>query len=109
VAGPGFDGPSGVGSLRGLGALRPLAPTVHVVHKHRLKATVPARFRARAHDPFPGGSVTAFHWRWGDGTGSRGAARRHRYARPGRYRVRLVVRDNYGVSRAVAFTVRVRR
>jgi len=43
-----------------------------------------------------GGSVTSYHWDFGDGTTSDRANPSHSYAKPGNYTVSLVVRDQSG-------------
>jgi DNA-binding beta-propeller fold protein YncE len=65
----------------------------------------PTRFDASvSHDP--DGSVARYDWDFGDGTVLRDGGPRpvHTYARPGDYRVRLVVSDNEGCSTVLVFT-----
>lgn len=42
----------------------------------------------------PDGRIVAYEWDFGDGSLAAGARVRHRYDRPGRYQVRLIVQDN---------------
>ena len=44
----------------------------------------------------PDGRVVAYHWFFGDGTGSHGHTVTHRYAHPGDYRVVLRITDSWG-------------
>ena len=44
------------------------------------------------------GGVTVFAWDFGDGTTGTGLQAVHAYAKPGRYRVKLVVKDNSGLK-----------
>jgi PKD repeat protein len=55
----------------------------------------------------PDGSIVAYRWSFGDGTGAAGAAPTHVYARPGTYTVWLTVTDSSGLSAAVSRTVSV--
>ena len=52
------------------------------------------------------GRIAAYRWRFGDGGGAREVMSRtaHRFRRPGRYTVRLVVRDQEGCSSQFIYT-----
>lgn len=50
----------------------------------------------------PDGSILAYRWDFGDGTGADRVVTNHVYHKPGTYRVRLDVTDNSGKSNAVA-------
>jgi PKD repeat protein len=101
-AASGFDGPSGVGTPDGLGLFEPLLPTATFTSPAPLKSGVAATFSGgSSSDPYPGGSVAGYSWRWGDGTAnSSGISPTHAYAAPGSYTVTLTVTDRYGVSSA---------
>jgi PKD repeat protein len=98
----GLDGPSGVGAPIGLSAFEPAFPTAVVTPPTRLVEGQPGAFSAAAsHDPYPGGSVAAWSWKWGDGTSdSAEAGPAHTYAAPGEYKVSLTVTDSYGLTSA---------
>lgn len=53
--------------------------------------------------------IRSYRWKFGDRTRGRGPSPRHRYHRPGRYRVTLVVKDTAGQKATVRMRVRVRR
>jgi hypothetical protein len=57
-----------------------------------------ARFRVRATDLNTGGKVTKITWRWGDGHRASGKRVSHVRHRPGRYKIKLTLRDNTGVK-----------
>jgi PKD repeat protein len=103
-AGPGFDGPSGVGTPNGLSLFKPLRPTAAITPPGSPKAGLAASFSGSASsDPYPGGSISSYSWSWGDGTqDSSGIAPTHTYAVPGDYTVSLTVSDTYGLESASA-------
>lgn len=100
----GLDGPSGVGAPKGLSALQPLLPTAAIELPAKAVAGTPASFGASgSSDPYPGGSIAAYSWSWGDGTPSgTGATPTHAYAAAGVYSVALKVTDSYGVVSGAA-------
>jgi PKD domain len=109
-AAPGFDGPSGVGAPRGLGAFEPALPHAAIAPPSSLRVGIPASFSAAASsEPNPGAAIAGYIWSWGDGSpDSGGVAPSHTYAVPGRYQVSLVVTDDYGLSsQASSLTVAV--
>jgi hypothetical protein len=99
-AGPGFDGPSGVGTPSSLGLFKPRLPTAAIAPLGALVSGVPASFSgAGSSDPYPSGTISDYSWSWGDGTpDGTGAAPTHTYAAPGEYAVTLTVTDAYGVT-----------
>ena len=100
-AAPGFDGPSGVGTPKGLRLFKPLLPSA-VITPPASPRRVAASFTASgSSDPYPGGTITSATWKWGDGTAeSRGISPTHIYAAAGTYTVALTVTDNYGLTSA---------
>jgi hypothetical protein len=99
-AGPGFDGPSGVGTPNSLGLFKPEFPTAAITLPSSLESGVPASFSgAGSSDPYPSGAISSYSWSWGDGTpDSTGATPTHTYTAPGEYAVTLTVTDAYGVT-----------
>jgi hypothetical protein len=94
-ASSGYDGPSGVGTPRGLTAFTPMSPTV-ALHHGAAHAGTPTSFSARGSDPFPGGKLVTFQWSFGDGGTSAAASPTHTYQVAGTYPVTVTVTDNYG-------------
>jgi hypothetical protein len=91
----GYDGPSGVGSPRGLGLFHPTNPTVTIGRPHTARAGARVPFVAHVHKRLTRTRVR-FLWTWGDGSSShaRKASIHHRFARAGRYHVKLTVTDS---------------
>ena len=95
----GFDGPSGIGTPKGLGLFKPLLPTAVISPPGSLIAGTAASFSAGASsDPYPGGSITGALWDFGDGTTGAGVSASHVYGAPGTDTVTLTVSDAYGLS-----------
>jgi hypothetical protein len=94
-AGPGLDGPSGVGAPVGLGLFRPTSATGRVDGLRRLRVHRAHTWRAALHPRIAGASFTTVGWNWGDGTSTRGTATtaRHAYNRPGRYVIKVSAYD----------------
>ena len=95
-AGPGLDGPSGLGAPIGLALFRPTSAVGRIdglrrVGRHRVHA-----WRAALRPRVAGTSFTGFAWSWGDRTVTRATAAtaRHAYKRPGRYLIRLTAFDS---------------
>jgi PKD repeat protein len=102
-AAPGYDGPSGVGTPTGLGLFKPLGPTAAITAPSSLRVGVGAAFSGTSSsDPYPGGSITGYVWKWGDGSESTGSAPTHTYSAAGKYTVTLTITDNYGFTSAPA-------
>lgn len=108
-AGPGYDGPSGVGTPNSLTLFRSMLPhTTMVVPALKLK--VSEQFQATAFsDPVAGTSALAYHWNWGDGstTTTSSAAVNHAYGKAGSYLVTLGTEDNLHRIGTVGRTVTV--
>lgn len=108
----GYDGPSGVGSPLSYRTFRPLFPAAAIARPahpvHGVRATFNGGYST---DPFPNGTVTSYHWQFGDGhvlTTSATTAS-HVYAKPGTYRVYLTVSDVYGrtsITKSLPLVVR---
>jgi len=94
-AAKGYDGPSGVGSPRGLGVFHPTNPTATIRNPPTARAGTRVPFTAHVHKRLKHTTVRLL-WTWGDGSSShdRDGSIHHRFAQPGRYHVRLLLRDN---------------
>jgi hypothetical protein len=92
----GYDGPSGVGTPRGLAEFRPLRLSVRITARRVGIATY--RFSATVVDPTPGGHhLLIDRWSWGDGTAAATARTpTHRYRSAGSHLVRLTITDRFG-------------
>jgi hypothetical protein len=105
---PGFDGPSGVGTPKGLGLFIPQLPTARISAPASLVAETPAGFGAGSSSAFyPGDTITSAAWSWGDGTNGGGVSSGHAYASPGTYTVTVTVTDSYGLSASTTTSVNV--
>jgi hypothetical protein len=98
--------PAGPGA-HGLAATPDQGPVARFAVRGDARVRVGERvhFDARASSDADG-SVRGFRWRFGDGHGHRAnrAVTTHRFERPGRYTVRLVVTDDEGCSNRVIYT-----
>lgn len=68
----------------------------------------PAVSLTAAHSTDIGSSISSYRWRFGDGSTASGAAVRHRYRKPGHYKVTLTVTDASGASSTATKPLRVR-
>lgn len=82
-------------------------PRINAGPNRRTKRGKRVRFRLRWSDPGPDRITVS--WRFGDGKRARGLAASHVYRRPGRYRIRVWVRDDDGGGAVDYVIVRVRR
>jgi subtilase family serine protease len=107
-AAAGFDGPTGVGTPRGLAGFKPMKPTATIGKPSTITHGHAATFSATTStDPFPGGRITSYRWKFGDGTTSTRPSVSHTYATAGQKTLTLVVGDNYGQFKAVAVVIAV--
>jgi hypothetical protein len=105
-AAKGYDGPSGVGTPKGLSVFTAMSPRATFAHG-KLLAKHKASFTGGGRDPFPGGKLVKFRWSWGDGRFSGGSRPTHVYAQAGQFSVRLKVTDNYGRTAITTGTINV--
>jgi hypothetical protein len=108
-AGPGYDGPTGVGTPVGIGAFAKTGPTAAISGPSSVPHDTNKTWTATTKDPFPGGTVGSFTWNWGDGTSistTTGSAQ-HEYAAAGTWTIKLTVKDSYGESGTATLEVTV--
>ena len=107
----GYDGPTGMGTPKGLGVFTKTGPTATIGGPTSVTSGTTNTWTATTTDPFPGGAVTSYTWNWGDGTTptvtSTGSAP-HNYTTGGVTRtITLTVKDNYGVTGTATRSVTV--
>jgi hypothetical protein len=106
----GYDGPTGLGTPKGLAAFAKTGPTATVTGPTSVMASTTHQWTASTHDPFPGGVITSYSWNWGDGSATSvtatGAAP-HAYSAAGTYMITLTVKDNYRQAQVTTYTVKV--
>jgi subtilase family serine protease len=107
----GYDGPTGVGTPKGLGLFTKIGPTATIGGPTSVTQGTSTTWTATATDPFPGGAVTSYTWNWGDGTAptitSTGTAA-HTYTVGGVNRtITLTMKDNYNVTGVATRSVTV--
>jgi len=108
-AGPGYDGPSGVGTPNGLGVFAETGPTAAIAGPKSAQHGVSGTWTATTKDPFPAGAVGSYKWSWGDGTTSATTtgSDAHVYALAGPYSVTLTVTDQYGMKGTATYKVNI--
>ena len=95
-AGPGYDGPSGVGAPQGLGVFAPTNPNVTITlpsnPKHGKKVTIGAAVAERV----GGASPTKYVFSWGNGTTTTRSTNNasHTYGKAGTYTIKVTVTDS---------------
>jgi subtilase family serine protease len=107
---PGYDGPSGLGTPNGLTAFEKTGPGGTISGPTSIKHGKKGSWTPKVNDPFPGGSLKAFTWKWGDGssaTSNTGGATPHTFASAGTYTIQLTVTDSYAMSGTVKLKVTV--
>jgi subtilase family serine protease len=114
-AGPGYDGPTGVGTPNSLAAFAASAPAVTVSGPALASPGTAATFNASVVDPFPGGTPSTYTWNWGDGTANTVVSSSsftnstsHTFATGAVNRtVTLTVKDSYGINGSKTFVTSV--
>jgi hypothetical protein len=100
VAAKGYDGPSGVGTPKGLTLFSRVGPAASITASGvRLGHSM--TFSAIARDPFPGGRITRYSWNFGGGKHSSRKHPKHTYKTGETHRITLTLRDNYGITHVV--------
>jgi subtilase family serine protease len=108
TAAAGFDGPTGVGTPNGLTGFTQMKPVARITKPSTITHGQAAAFSATdSTDPFPGGSIATYLWKFGDGATSTQASVSHTYATAGQKTLTLIVGDNYGRSKTVSVSITV--
>lgn len=107
----GYDGPTGVGTPKGLGAFAKTGPTAKVSGPTSVTHAKANTWTATTTDPFAGGTVTSYSWNWGDGsaaTVTKTGSASHTYATAGKtWKITLTVTDSYAMKGTATYTVKV--
>ncbi|HKD95834.1 MAG TPA: PASTA domain-containing protein [Gaiellaceae bacterium] len=93
----GYDGVSGVGTLKSVTPFQPLSPTAVIQDPGAVDGGVAHTFSASGSTvPFPGDSISQYKWSWGDGTTTTTASvtTSHTYTSLGAKTVTLTVTDS---------------
>lgn len=109
-AAPGYDGPSGVGTVNGVRLLRSAQPSVQLGHARVLRAGA-SQVYGGVHFVDTIAQPVQYVFHWGDGTAPTTAERwyvRHRFAKPGTYTVHVTVVDSLGRKAVAGEALRVR-
>ncbi len=105
----GFDGPTGVGTPIGTTAFERTGPTGTVSGPASLASGTTGTWNVSVHDPFPGGIVVRYVWRFDDGsppiTTTQPTAS-HAFVTTGRHQVSVTLLDSYGMTGAARAIVR---
>jgi PKD domain len=110
-AAKGYDGPSGVGSPNGLTLFKPMSPHAKIHAPSKINAKSKAKFIGGGRDPFPGGTIAKYAWKWGDGhkSTSKSPSHAHVYQQKGQYTVTLTEEDVYGRFATTTATISVHK
>jgi subtilase family serine protease len=105
-AAPGYDGPSGVGTPKSINVFKRVG-YARITLPTLLPVGVSETFSgAASKDPYPGGSITSYTWKWGDGTAnSTGVTASHTYAAAGTYQLTLSENETYGATSSLILNV----
>jgi subtilase family serine protease len=108
-AAPGYDGPSGVGTPKGLTSLRQVVGWAKMTTPATITHGVSGTYKDTGSiDPYPGGVISTCTWSWGDGTSnSTGCSTTHTYTTTGTKTLKLTIKDSYGASSTVSKTITV--
>jgi PKD repeat protein len=103
----GFDGPSGLGTPKGIGVFSSTSPKLSLTPT-TVKHAVSTTFTAKATESLSAAKVNSYAFSWGDGTSTSGtaAAQKHTYAKAGNFTITLTVKDNLGQSSILKQAVR---
>lgn len=96
TAAAGFDGPSGVGTPRGLGLFTRTDPRVTISHARVVEHGRKASFVAHLRQPLPHTSLRTLVWSWGDGkkTTTTTSTGRHTYAKKRTFTITVTAVDS---------------
>jgi subtilase family serine protease len=105
----GFDGPTGVGTPKGIAAFKPTGPKVKIHLPSLVTHGHSASFSATATDPFPGGTVKSYSFSWGDGnmSSSSSGSASHTYKAAGTFKLKVTATDSYGQKGSATVSVKV--
>jgi subtilase family serine protease len=110
----GYDGPTGVGTPKGLTTFTKTQPTVTITGPSSIAHGTSGTWKATVTDPFPGGHPVSYTFSWGDGTANTvvsstatSLSASHTYAAAASRTITVTVKDNYSVIGSRTFPVKV--
>jgi len=107
----GYNGPTGVGTPKGLVAFTKTGPVAPISGPTTIAAGVAGTWTAKPTDPFPGGAAAQYSWNWNDGATSvtTTPSAGHTYTTGSVKRtISMTVTDNYSVAGAAnTYTVTI--
>lgn len=110
----GYDGPTGVGTPKGLGVFAKTGPAVTVTGPTKIVHRTAGTWKATVTDPFPGGHPTTYTFNWGDGTANTvvsstafTSSQSHTYAAAAARTITVTAKDNYSQTGSKTFAVTV--
>jgi subtilase family serine protease len=94
----GYDGPTGVGTPKGVGLFTSTSPKITLKTPKVLRLNHSAAFSATATELVGGAHITKYAFNWGDGHSTSGTATNatHTYTKAGTHTVTLTVTDSLG-------------
>jgi subtilase family serine protease len=102
----GFDGPSGVGTPKGVGLFTSTSPRLSLTVPTKLALNTSENYIAHATELLPSTTITSYTFNWGDGQSTTGtsASATHTYVKAGSHTLTVTVTDSAG-QKSVKHTV----
>ena len=110
----GYDGPTGLGTPKGLGVFAKTGPAVTISGPTSIAHGTLGTWKAAVTDPFPGGHPTTYTFNWGDGSANTvvsstafSSSQTHTYAAAATRTITVTVKDNYNQTGTKTYPVTV--
>jgi PKD repeat protein len=104
----GSEGTDGVAAGPDIRTVVAAPPTAEFKYAPEQRTLYKVDFDASGSEAGEGARLVGYSWAFGNGKASTGVKPSHTYEKPGKYQVKLTVRDNYGQEASVTKTVEVR-